>query len=215
MDEWNEEQHPDWYHDIPVMHVLILGSFPPYSGKWTYPFYYPNAQNRFWRVLAQLAGHELSPVKKDSRRTEAEHQALSARAVAERKAVMETLRTGVQNLGLTIRRRGNSSLDTNIEITRFQDIAGIVRQHPELQRILLPGYSAKNSTFQGFRRYLTEPEHGLSIAFPDIKPSPETTFTINIEGRTLECVVLNSTSTATQIPEKEILQQFRNWIFLP
>lgn len=209
--EWHEEQHPDWYHDIPVMDVLILGSFPPHRGKWTYPFYYPNAQNRFWRVLARLAGHELSPAKEKSAKTGQERQTIADRAVWERQAVMETLRAGVQNLGLSIRRKGKSSLDTDIEITRFQDIAGIIRKHPELKRILLPGYSAKNSTFHGFRRYLAEQD----VAFPDIKPAPEATFTVNMEGRTLECVILNSTSTATQIPESTILEQFRSRIFLP
>lgn len=195
--DWYEEKHPDWYHDIPVMRTLILGSFPPHNGKWTYPFYYPNAQNRFWRVLAHIAGYELSPAKENP-----------TKAVSERKAVMKKLQVGVQNLGKTVRRNGKSSLDTSIEIIRFQDIIGIVRQHPELKRVLLPGYSAKNSTFQAFKRYLTE----NGISFPDIKPMPETLFTVTIEGRTLECVVLNSTSTTTKIPESSILQQFKNWV---
>lgn len=193
----NKEEHPDWYHDLPVMKTLILGSFPPHGDKWTYPFYYPNAQNRFWRVLARIAQYELSPAKGNPER-----------AVRERQTVMEKLQTGVQNLGKTIQRKGKSSLDTDIEITEFQDILGIIRRHPELQRILLPGYSAKNSTFQAFKRYM-ETE---GIAFPVMRPGPETEFTITVDGHTLECVVLYSTSTATKIPEAIILQQFSRWI---
>lgn len=31
--------------------VLILGSFPPLQTRWKMPFYYPNFNNDFWRIM--------------------------------------------------------------------------------------------------------------------------------------------------------------------
>ena len=192
-----EEKHPPWYHDIPCMKTLILGSFPPHRDKWDYPFYYPNSQNRFWGILAQLAELPLQHTKHDP-----------SASVAERKAIMERLCVGIQNIGARIRRKGKSSLDTDIEIIGFQDILANIRRHPELRRILLPGYSAKHSTYSGFMRYLTE----NGIAVPRIKPAPNAQFTILVDGRHIECVVLNSTSTASLVSREVVLEQFRTHI---
>jgi G:T/U-mismatch repair DNA glycosylase len=56
---WTKEEHPNWYRDISPMRFLILGSFPPHPGKQMYPFYYPTERNRFWKILAELAGQPL------------------------------------------------------------------------------------------------------------------------------------------------------------
>lgn len=53
------EKHPDWYIDVPGMRTLILGSFPPHENKRDYEFYYPNKQNRFWKVLAKADKYSL------------------------------------------------------------------------------------------------------------------------------------------------------------
>ena len=31
--------------------ILFLGSFPPQEKRWSMPFYYPNSQNDFWRIM--------------------------------------------------------------------------------------------------------------------------------------------------------------------
>ena len=31
--------------------ILFLGSFPPQPRRWSMPFYYPNFQNDFWRIM--------------------------------------------------------------------------------------------------------------------------------------------------------------------
>ncbi len=57
------EHHPNWYHDIPAMHTLILGSYPPHADRRHYEFYYPNKVNRFWNILAGIKGHTLGHFK--------------------------------------------------------------------------------------------------------------------------------------------------------
>lgn len=193
----SEEIHPDWYYDVSYMKTLILGSFPPYVRKY-YQFYYPNPINKFWKILSELSGIPLQHTKTDA-----------DKAIQERQQIMEKLQVGVQNVGYKIQRVGNSSLDANITIIEFQDILGIIEKHKELQRILLPGFSGPSSTFWSFIAYLKKHD----IAVPEkIKPIVNYTFEININSRIIECVVLNSTSTATSVPYDVVLGQFRKYI---
>lgn len=194
----NEEHHPNWYTDIADMKTLILGSFPPHADRWTYPFYYPNAQNRFWNILSEISGIPLRHTRTDK-----------DKAVKERVEIMKCLHVGVQNIGLKIQRQGKSARDTDIAIVEFQDILFIIQKHKSLNRILLPGFSAPNSTFWSFMRYLSK--HHIDVP-AKIKPTPGFTFQIRVKDRIIECVVLNSTSTATKIPYTTILEQFRKYI---
>ena len=193
--DWNKEEHPNWYKDVSPMRCLILGSFPPHPSKWAYPFFYPTARNRFWKILADLAGEPLKWTKADK-----------TKAVQERYAIMKKLEIGVQNLGLIIERKGKSALDTHIRINEYQDIISIIETHPELRRILLPGYSAINSTARSFIRYIQQ--KGIEVSSID-QVKPETLFRIQFKGRSIDCVVLNSTSTASKIKYDFLLEQFR------
>jgi G:T/U-mismatch repair DNA glycosylase len=193
--DWIPETHPDWYKDIHPMHYLILGSFPPHPDKHDYPFFYPNTRNRFWKILADLAGQKLKWAKIDD-----------AKAVEERYEIMKKLKTGVQNLGFHIKRRAKSALDTNIEITKFHDIVSILNQHPEIKRILLPGFSAVHSTARSFLKYLQQ--EGIQFT-PVDQFKPEVSFRIYFNDRWIEGVILNSTSTAAKIKYELLLEQFR------
>jgi G:T/U-mismatch repair DNA glycosylase len=190
------EPHPDWYYDIPVMKTLILGSYPPHEDKRDYDFYYPNTLNRFWKILSEISGCPLN-----------DYPRFAKEAVEERHAIMKKLCAGVQNMGLEITRKGTSARDTDIEIKIFQDILSIIHQHKELTRILLPGFSAPNSTLRSFVKYLLQ----NNIAVPDFgKPQAgKTIFQITVNDRVLECHVLNSTSTAARIKFDNVLNQFR------
>lgn len=195
---WTKEIHPPWYRDVSPMRALILGSFHPHPGKWAYPFYYPNRRNRFWKILADLAGTTLLSGKGEDQQ-----------AVEERYAIMLKLEVGVQNLGYEINRKGKSALDTDIQIISFHDIVGIIEAHPELEKILLPGYSAFHSTARSFLRYLEQKEIETS-AIGKIKA--EEKFEIAFRGRTIECIILNSTSPASKISYEVLLEQFRRYV---
>jgi G:T/U-mismatch repair DNA glycosylase len=194
LENWNTEEHPNWYKDVSPMRCLILGSFPPHPSKWAYPFFYPNRSNRFWKILADLAGESLQSTKDNK-----------VLAVEERYCIMKKLEIGVQNLGLEIERKGKSALDTHIRIIKFQDIISIIETHPELERILLPGYSALNSTARSFIKYLQQ--NGIKISAID-QIKPDTLFTIEFRGRSIECVILNSTSPASRVKYDFLLEQF-------
>ena len=194
--EFKEEHHPNWYHDIPLMNVLILGSFPPHENKRDFPFYYPNKQNNFWKILSAISKTPLQFTSGQG-------------AVDERKLIMEKLKAGVENMGRIIERKGTSAKDTDIRITKFHDISSILRKHKELSRIILAGFSAKDSTYQSFLKYLSL--KGLQVILPDTV-TPGTIFHFVFEKRTIECVICNSTSTATRIALSALTEQYAKFI---
>ncbi len=196
----NHEVHPNWYYDIPDMETLLLGSYPPHENKRHYPFYYPNTQNRFWKILALIAHKELTAITSKNKTPELQKMALQ-----ERHDIMQNLKIGVQNMGLEITRIGESARDTAIEIISFQDILSIIKTHPRLNKILLPGFSAKSSTYCSFITYLKL--NGIKVD-EKVKPYAGFVFYIKVFSKRITCVVLNSTSTATKIPFKTVLEQF-------
>lgn len=192
--ELHPEEHPDWYHDIPVMEILILGSYPPHQKRWNYSFYYPNKQNHFWKILAALDNNY-----------NLKHYT-GEEAVAERKQLMERLKTGIQNMGKTILRKGSSAQDTDITITSYQDVMAVIRQHPELKLIILPGFSAASSTFKTFCDYFSTQD--VRFTAPK-KPSHGLSFELHVAGRVITCVICTSTSPATAERLSDKTEKFR------
>jgi len=214
MQNLKHETHENWYRDVPKMKCLILGSFPPpreRNGKlvWDYPFYYPDSRNRFWKILAKIANKPLKHTKNLTKKEKLE-------AIEERYEIMCSLKVGVQNMGLKIERRNNSAKDKDIKIKKFQNIHSIIKDHSELEKILLPGFSASNSTAKSFLRYLrylkkckNELHNVNEVKTKDIKVNKK--FFIEAFGRKIECVVVYSTSTALKqkgITKDILLKQF-------
>lgn len=194
------ETHPNWFYDFTPMKTLVLGSFPPHQSKHSFPFYYPNKQNRFWKVMSVISRIELVASLSDAHK-----------AMEERKAIMRKLNLGIHDIALKIKRKNNSSLDSNIEIVEFQDIISIINNHPELEQILLLGFSAKNIAAQNFIKY-TENQKLLTKYPVDFKMGSENVFFIYNQNRQIKCVILNSTSSASRITLNELVSQFSKYI---
>lgn len=193
------EFHPNWYHDIPNMRTLVLGTYPPGKHKWSYEFYYPNKLNRFWKIMAMAAETSLLEFK-------------GLEAVNERKALMEKLQVGVQNVGKKIERKDRSASDDKIKILEFQDILGIIKKSPSLKRILLTGYSSKTSTYSDFMRYLEE--KNIEHTYPSKIKAGET-FAVTVNERVITVLIGNSTSTAARgITDAVLLKQFKEAMLL-
>jgi G:T/U-mismatch repair DNA glycosylase len=195
-EEYNIEVHPDWDHDIPEMKTLILGNFPPHKKRWDYEFFYPNKQNNFWKVLAVING---KPLKEMS----------GLPAIEERKNIMKNIKTGVMNIARRIKRKGHSARDTDIEIIEYNDVLNVIHKHPELETIIIAGYSAKNSTAIKFIEYL----NSQNIEYePPVKIKAGEKFIISIGRKKIKCVIVNSTSTAFPIKLDDLVSQFKPYI---
>lgn len=186
------EIHPDWYHHIIGMIALIVGSYPPVREKWDFSFYYPNKQNRLWQILAHIAQKPLV-------------QFSGEEAVRERKALMEELRVGVQNIGRVIERKSNSSLDSNIIIHDYHDLLSLIQSNRSLTTIILTGYSGTYSALNTFKRYLRKNK----IKYSRLHAFGEARLFHFDYGRKINCVVVNSTSTrACSISLEKLIRQF-------
>lgn len=194
------ETHPNWFYDFQPIKTLVLGSFPPHQSKWSFPFYYPNKQNRFWKVMSQISGIALQADFLDTEKV-----------IEERKAIMRKLSLGIHDVALQINRKNNSSLDNNIEIVKYQDIASIVQKHPEMERILLLGFSAKSSATQSFLKYLEK--ENVKTEFPiGFQSKANHSFFAYFNNRKIECVILNSTSSASSVQVPQLVEQFTKYL---
>lgn len=173
------------------MKVLILGNFPPHKKRWDYEFFYPNKQNNFWKVLAAINGTELKETKGEA-------------AIEERKKIMRSLHTGVYNLAKKVKRKNHSARDTDIEILEYNDIISVIKKNKSLKKIILAGFAAKSSTARTFLHLLDN--HKISHDTGEIKAG--STFDIQIGKRVINCVILNSTSTAFPIKLAKLVEQY-------
>ena len=53
-DKISVERHPFEPFLPEGARMLFLGSFPPQPHRWSMPFYYPNWQNDFWRIMGLI-----------------------------------------------------------------------------------------------------------------------------------------------------------------
>jgi G:T/U-mismatch repair DNA glycosylase len=172
-----KEIHPwRWYHPQGAK-TLIIGTFPPIRRHWSFDFFYPNKNNHFWKIMAQIAGYTLQ----FSSGTE---------AVIERKKILELLKTGVSDMGKIIQRKTNSSLDQNLEVIEYMDIFQLLKEHPSTQKIIFTSSSGKSSAIRWFKNYLAM--QGINFKIPKGE-RPLRTF-IYLNGKNIEIVLLYSTS---------------------
>ncbi|MDR0682317.1 MAG: hypothetical protein LBG15_10800 [Dysgonamonadaceae bacterium] len=172
-----EEKHPwNWYLPSGAK-TIIIGTFPPAIRNWSYDFFYPNKNNYFWKIMAEIAGQELRYFSGNE-------------AVRERKKILNQLQTGLSDMGKTIRRTKNSSLDENLEVVEYMDIFQLLDENPFVNKIIFTSSSGKSSAIRWFRDYLSE--KGICYKIPK-GPRPLRS-QVNINGKTIDVTLLYSTS---------------------
>lgn len=124
------EEHP-WEPFLPkTSKILLLGTFPPQSNKWSMDFYYPNINNDMWRVFGLLYFND----RKHFINTE-------KRAFCKEKIVEFLTKTGVA-LGDTalkaIRTKGNAA-DAYLKIVKNIDLSAILDKLPQCKIIVTSG----------------------------------------------------------------------------
>lgn len=193
----HEEIHP-WDSYVPAgAKSIIIGTFPPMLRNWSYDFFYPNRNNYFWRIMSRIAG---SPLQYFS----------GAKAVEERKNMLNQLGVGVSDMGKVICRTDENSSDENLEIVEYMDIFGILKENPSLRKIIFTSSAGKSSAIGWFKSCLTL--HGIDFRIPKGK-RPLRTF-VQIAGKDIEIVLLYSTSAraGATISLDSLTELFRNEI---
>lgn len=170
------EPHPfRWY--IPTGATkLIIGTFPPITSRWAFAFFYPNARNLFWKILADVAGMTLSTDMKN--------------AVEERKALLASIATGVTDMGGVICRTAQNSLDENLQLIEYMPILEILETHRSIERIILTSSSGRSSALAWFKLYLAK--NGIECVVP--KSQKPLRFNVCVHNRNIDVFVLYSPS---------------------
>ena len=141
-----EKEKLPWSEYIPEnADKIILGTFPTKKDKRDFEFFYPNKNNKFWKVLANISNCNLTDFNANSSGREL--------AIRERKHILNKLKLAITDIGAIILRQNNSSLDSNLFPIEFTDIFQIIQSNPSIKRIILTSSTKGNSVLSWFEAY--------------------------------------------------------------
>ena len=129
----NIERHP-WKPFIPDnARVLVMGTFPPGSHRWSMDFYYPNRTNDFWYMMGLLFFNDrnalLIPGTKDFDLDRIK-KLLTEKGIA----MSDTVRAA--------RRLKNNASDKFLEVVEPNDIHALLKEMPLCKTIVTTGEKA-------------------------------------------------------------------------
>jgi hypoxanthine-DNA glycosylase len=172
---------------------LILGTFPTKESLRKYNFFYPNPANKFWRILAGLIGTELEFVKGDE-------------AVHERKKILDKLNLAISDMGHTIYRQNESSIDANIFPVEFTNVFQIIDDNPRIQTIIITSSTKGTSVLSWFLAYCQL--NNVQVTVPS-KPLVPWETAIHFNAKTVKVIIIYSTSGAAYIEEPKLIAMYR------
>lgn len=116
--------------------VLIMGTFPPQSKRWSMDFYYPNRTNDFWYMMGVIFFGDrnalLRPGTKDF-------------DLARIKALLTQKGIALNDTGHRIRRLAGNASDKFLEIVEPVDLAALLRRMPECRALATTGEKAADT----------------------------------------------------------------------
>ncbi|WP_294034656.1 uracil-DNA glycosylase family protein [uncultured Moraxella sp.] len=127
------ETHPLAPFTPPNAKVLILGSFPPPQMRWKMPFYYPNFNNDFWRIMGLVFFDNkdkfINTTDKSFYQDKIE-QFLNRTGIA------------ISDTAYQVKRLQNNASDKFLEVITPMDVAGILDKLPNCTSIITTGEKA-------------------------------------------------------------------------
>lgn len=127
------ETHPLSPFTPPNSQVLILGSFPPPQTRWKMPFYYPNFNNDFWRIMGLVffddKDHFINTAYKSFHQDKIE-QFLNRTGIA------------ISDTAYQVKRLQNNASDKFLEVITPMDIERILDKLPNCTSIITTGEKA-------------------------------------------------------------------------
>jgi len=197
-----EKEYLPWSEYIPSnANKLILGTFPTREARRHFEFFYPNKQNRFWKVLANLAKVSLSDFDSS--------ESGKILAIAERKKILNALRLGITDMGAIVLRQNSSSLDTNLFPLEFSDIFKLLEVNRLIDTIILTSSTGGNSVLSWFKAYCKINNVDLKIRKKGGCPKESQ---IMFEDREIRIVVVWSSSSASVKKEVELTEQYKKFL---
>ena len=127
------EKHP-WESFIPASaRVLIMGTFPPGSHRWSMNFYYPNPTNDFWRIIGLLYFGDKNALYDSGRK---------CFDLDRIKPLLEEHGIALNDTGYKIRRLKGNASDKFLEIVEPVDLRALLARMPGCHTIATTGEKA-------------------------------------------------------------------------
>ena len=146
------ETHPLSPFTPPNSQVLILGSFPPPQTRWKMPFYYPNFNNDFWRIMGLVffddKDHFINTADKSVYQDKIE-QFLNNTGIA------------ISDTAYQVKRLQNNASDKFLEVITPMDIERILDKLPNCTSIITTGEKATQILCDTYAA--TAPKAGQSV----------------------------------------------------
>lgn len=127
------ETHP-WAPFIPEgAKVLIMGTFPPGSHRWSMNFYYPNPTNDFWRICGLLFLGDKTALY------DATGKKFDVDAI---KTLMKEKKIALNDTGYKVRRLKGNASDKFLEILEPVALHKLLKAMPDCKAVATTGEKA-------------------------------------------------------------------------
>lgn len=150
------ERHP-WEPFMPQgAKILIMGTFPPGTHRWSMDFYYPNPTNDFWRIMGLLFCGDRNALYDMSARC------FNLDAI---RKLMTEKHIALNDTAQCVRRLKGNASDKFLEIVEPVNLAGLLAKMPDCHAVATTGEKAA-----GVASELTStpmPAMGKSVVSPD------------------------------------------------
>lgn len=129
------ESHPWRPFYPPDVRLLILGSFPPPSKRWSMEFYYPNWINDFWRILGTIFFDDIH------------HFELTGRKAFDEKLIKTFLtdkKIGMNDMGKKAIRLKDNASDRFLEIVEAINLIDTFGTLPKCRGVVTTGQKSSD-----------------------------------------------------------------------
>ncbi|MBQ9178015.1 MAG: uracil-DNA glycosylase family protein [Prevotella sp.] len=127
------ERHPLQPYIPSMARLLMLGSFPPASHRWSMNFFYPNFINDMWRIFGICFKDDKSFFVDEGHKTF--RKALIEELLNERGIALYDTATAVERLN-------NTASDKDLKVVEKTDLKRMLRLMPECRAIATTGQKA-------------------------------------------------------------------------
>lgn len=113
--------------------ILIMGTFPPQSKRWSMEFYYPNRTNDFWYMMGLIFyADKYALFDTDSKTFNLDKI----------KSLLREKHIGLSDTGYKIKRLKNNASDKFLEIVEPIPLADILAKYPKIKTLCTTGEKA-------------------------------------------------------------------------
>ena len=133
--------------------VLMLGSFPPQPKRWDMPFYYPNRQNDFWRIMGLIFYHD----KEHFIDAEGHFKQQDIMHFANERGI------ALYDTATAVRRLQDNASDKFLEIVEPTNIEALLEQMPHCHTLVTTGEKATSVICERYK--VNMPQVGSYLTF--------------------------------------------------